>query len=176
MSDPPTGFDVVVVGAGSAGCALAARLSEDPSVRVLLLEAGGSDDVLEVRIPAAMYKVWRTRRDWNYTTEPQPGLGGSVFSGSTAKAMHLARRMRSGMTAINSVLTFASVPALPFGGVGESGFGRIHGEDGLREFSRAKAITRLRVGLPVDLLSFGRPAGAFDALARVTGIVHGRHR
>ncbi|WP_448609535.1 GMC family oxidoreductase [Geodermatophilus sp. URMC 60] len=69
-------FDVVVVGAGSAGCALAGRLSEDPSLRVLLLEAGGSDDVLEVRVPAALYKVWRTRRDWNYTTEPQPGLGG----------------------------------------------------------------------------------------------------
>ncbi|GAB3315949.1 GMC family oxidoreductase N-terminal domain-containing protein [Geodermatophilus aquaeductus] len=73
---PGTEYDVVVVGAGSAGCALAARLTEDPSVRVLLLEAGGSDDVLEVQIPAAMYKVWRTRRDWNYTTEPQPGLGG----------------------------------------------------------------------------------------------------
>jgi choline dehydrogenase len=69
-------FDVVVVGAGSAGCALAGRLSEDPSLSVLLLEAGGSDDVLEVQIPAALYKVWRTKRDWNYTTEPQPGLGG----------------------------------------------------------------------------------------------------
>jgi choline dehydrogenase len=69
-------FDVVVVGAGSAGCALAGRLSEDPSLRVLLLEAGGSDDVLEVQVPAALYKTWRTRRDWNYTTEPQPGLGG----------------------------------------------------------------------------------------------------
>ena len=73
MSDT---FDVVVVGAGSAGCTLAARLTEDPSLRVLLLEAGGSDDVLEVQIPAAMYKVWRTRRDWNYATDPQPGLGG----------------------------------------------------------------------------------------------------
>jgi choline dehydrogenase len=68
--------DVVVVGAGSAGCAVAARLTEDASLRVLLLEAGGSDDVLEVQIPAASYKVWRTRRDWNYTTEPQPGLDG----------------------------------------------------------------------------------------------------
>jgi acyl-CoA reductase-like NAD-dependent aldehyde dehydrogenase len=104
------------------------------------------------------------------------GLGGSVFSGTPAKAMDLARRMRSGMTSINSVLTFASVPALPFGGVGDSGFGRIHGEDGLREFTRAKAITRLRVALPVNLMSFGRPAAAADALARVMGIVHGRHR
>jgi choline dehydrogenase len=69
-------FDVVVVGAGSAGCALAGRLTEDPTLRVLLLEAGGSDDVLEVQIPAGLYKTWRTRLDWNYTTEPQPGLGG----------------------------------------------------------------------------------------------------
>ena len=69
-------FDVVVVGAGSAGCAVAGRLTEDPSLSVLLLEAGGSDDVLEVHVPAGCYKVWRTRRDWNYTTVPQPGLGG----------------------------------------------------------------------------------------------------
>ncbi len=90
--------------------------------------------------------------------------------------MDLARRMRSGMTSVNSVLTFASVPALPFGGVGESGFGRVHGEDGLREFTRTKAITRRRFGPPVDLMSFGRPTAAADALARVMGLVHGRHR
>jgi acyl-CoA reductase-like NAD-dependent aldehyde dehydrogenase len=104
------------------------------------------------------------------------GLAGAVFSRSRRRAMDLARRMRSGMTSVNSVLTFASVPALPFGGVGESGFGRIHGEDGLREFTRAKAITRKRVSLPVDFTSFTRPAGAADALARVVGLVHGRHR
>jgi acyl-CoA reductase-like NAD-dependent aldehyde dehydrogenase len=104
------------------------------------------------------------------------GLAGSVFSASKARAMDLARRMRSGMTSVNSVLTFASVPALPFGGVGDSGFGRIHGEDGLKEFTRAKAITRQRVALPVNLMSFGRPASATDALARVMGMIHGRHR
>ncbi|MGY2001629.1 GMC family oxidoreductase [Blastococcus sp. SYSU DS1024] len=69
-------FDVVVVGAGSAGSAVAGRLSEDPTLRVLVLEAGGADDVLEVKIPAGLYKVWRTRHDWNYTTDGQPGLGG----------------------------------------------------------------------------------------------------
>jgi choline dehydrogenase len=69
-------FDVVIVGAGSAGSALAGRLTEDPSLRVLLLEAGGSDKVLEVQIPAGLYKTWRTRLDWNYSTEPQPGLDG----------------------------------------------------------------------------------------------------
>jgi acyl-CoA reductase-like NAD-dependent aldehyde dehydrogenase len=104
------------------------------------------------------------------------GLGGSVFSTSKERGLDLARRMRSGMTSINSVITFASVPALPFGGVGDSGFGRIHGEDGLKEFTRAKAITRQRVALPVNLMSFGRPARAADALARVMGLVHGRHR
>jgi acyl-CoA reductase-like NAD-dependent aldehyde dehydrogenase len=104
------------------------------------------------------------------------GLAGSVFSGSKATAMDLARRMRSGMTSINSVLTFASVPALPFGGVGDSGFGRIHGEDGLKEFTRAKAITRQRVALPTNVMSFRRPANTADQLARVIGMLHGRHR
>jgi acyl-CoA reductase-like NAD-dependent aldehyde dehydrogenase len=104
------------------------------------------------------------------------GLAGAVYSGSKDRALDLARRMRSGMTSVNSVLTFASVPSLPFGGIGESGFGRIHGEDGLKEFSRAKSITRQRVPLPVNLMSFGRPANAADALARVMGLVHGRHR
>ena len=50
--------------------------------------------------------------------------------------MEIACRMRSGMTSVNSVIAFASDPELPFGGVGDSGFGRIHGEDGLREFAR----------------------------------------
>jgi aldehyde dehydrogenase (NAD+) len=104
------------------------------------------------------------------------GLAGAVFSRSKDRAMDLARRMRSGMTSVNSALTFASVPALPFGGVGESGFGRIHGEDGLKEFTRAKSITRRRITLPVEFMTFGRPATAADAMARVMGLVHGRHR
>ena len=84
-----------------------------------------------------------------------------MFTKSKARGLDLARRMRSGMTSVNSVLTFASVPSLPFGGVGDSGFGRIHGEDGLKEFTRAKAITRQRVrpaGQPDEL----QPAGVGD--------------
>jgi choline dehydrogenase len=64
-------FDHVVVGAGSAGCVLAARLTQDPSVRVLLLEAGGDDQVDEVTVPAAFSKQFRTRLDWGYSTEEQ---------------------------------------------------------------------------------------------------------
>jgi acyl-CoA reductase-like NAD-dependent aldehyde dehydrogenase len=61
-------------------------------------------------------------------------LGGSVFAGR--RGLELARRQRSGMTAVNSVLSFAAMPSLPYGGVGDSGFGRMGGEDGLREFAR----------------------------------------
>jgi aldehyde dehydrogenase (NAD+) len=110
------------------------------------------------------------------TNNSAHGLGGSVFTRNKERGLDLARRMRSGMTSINSVLTFASVPSLPFGGVGDSGFGRIHGEDGLKEFTRAKAVTRQRIALPVNLMSFGRPVKAADQLARVMGLVHGRHR
>jgi choline dehydrogenase len=67
--------DFVVVGAGSAGCVLAARLSEDPSARVVLLEAGGADTMREARIPAAFHKLFRTAADWQYETQPQPRLG-----------------------------------------------------------------------------------------------------
>src|SRR6266536_790001 len=68
-------FDYVVVGAGSAGCVLANRLTEDPSARVLLLEAGGEDDADEVHIPAAFSTLFKTRFDWNYETVEQKHLG-----------------------------------------------------------------------------------------------------
>jgi aldehyde dehydrogenase (NAD+) len=104
------------------------------------------------------------------------GLGGAIFTKSRRRGIELARRMRSGMTSVNSIITFAMVPGLPFGGVGESGFGRIHGPDGLREFTRAKAITSQRFALPLNLTSFGRPAKATDVAAKVIGLVHGRSR
>lgn len=74
MGQTRSTFDYVIVGAGSAGCVLAARLTEDPNVRVLLLEAGGSDSVKEVRIPAAFSKLFKSDRDWNYSTEEEPHL------------------------------------------------------------------------------------------------------
>ncbi len=69
-------YDYVVVGAGSAGAVLAARLSEDPDARVLLLEAGGEDEGDEVKIPIAFSTMFKTRWDWNYTTTAQKQLHG----------------------------------------------------------------------------------------------------
>ena len=68
-------FDYVIVGAGTAGCVLANRLSEDPDKTVALLEAGGKDNYIWVKIPVGyLYCMGNPRTDWGYSTEPQPGL------------------------------------------------------------------------------------------------------
>ena len=70
-------FDYIIVGAGTAGCLLANRLSADPGVRVLLLEAGKSDAYHWIRIPVGyLYCIGNPRTDWMYFTEPDPGLNG----------------------------------------------------------------------------------------------------
>ena len=75
MSD--TSFDYIIVGAGTAGCLLANRLSADPATRVLLLEAGGRDDYRWIHIPVGyLYCIGNPRTDWLYRTEPDPGLNG----------------------------------------------------------------------------------------------------
>jgi choline dehydrogenase-like flavoprotein len=65
-------YDYVIVGAGSAGCVLANRLSEDPSARVLLIEAGGKDRSPNIKIPAAFPNQFHTKLDWDFVTEPEP--------------------------------------------------------------------------------------------------------
>ncbi|MBO1330818.1 GMC family oxidoreductase N-terminal domain-containing protein [Streptomyces sp. VRA16 Mangrove soil] len=67
-------YDYVIVGAGSAGCVLAGRLSEDPSVRVALVESGPRDRKTEIRIPAAFPKLFKTPYDWDFSTAKQPAL------------------------------------------------------------------------------------------------------
>jgi choline dehydrogenase-like flavoprotein len=92
MPPQPNSYDYIIVGAGSAGCVLASRLSEDPHARVLLLEAGGPARRREIRIPAAYSKLFKSALDWNFSTEPEPHLHnrrlywprGKVLGGSTA--------------------------------------------------------------------------------------------
>ncbi|MFY7911488.1 MAG: GMC family oxidoreductase N-terminal domain-containing protein, partial [Emticicia sp.] len=64
-------YDFIIIGAGSAGCVLANRLSEDPNNKVLLLEAGGPDKKMEIHIPAGYAKLFKSEVDWGYSTEPQ---------------------------------------------------------------------------------------------------------
>ncbi len=69
-------YDYVIIGAGSAGCVLAGRLTEDPSIKVCLVEAGPMDDIDEIRIPVAGARLRRTQYDWDYNTHPEAGCGG----------------------------------------------------------------------------------------------------
>lgn len=85
-------YHYIIIGAGSAGCVLANRLTEDPTVKVLLLEAGGPDKKQEIHIPAAFGKLLKTECDWAYETEAQPHLHdrkifwprGKVLGGSSS--------------------------------------------------------------------------------------------
>jgi succinate-semialdehyde dehydrogenase/glutarate-semialdehyde dehydrogenase len=100
------------------------------------------------------------------------GLGASVFG--KRRALAVARSLRTGMVSINGTLSFAGIPALPFGGVGDSGFGRIHGADGLREFTRTKAIARRRGRSFVRSTTYERSAKDVNLIRRMLRLVHGR--
>ncbi|MGF1619005.1 MAG: GMC family oxidoreductase [Rhodomicrobiaceae bacterium] len=81
-------FDYIIVGAGSAGCVLANRLSADPRNRVLLLEAGGKDNYIWVHIPVGyLYCMGNPRTDWGFKTEPVPGLNGRALGYPRGKVL-----------------------------------------------------------------------------------------
>ncbi|NNH70877.1 aldehyde dehydrogenase family protein [Nocardia uniformis] len=100
------------------------------------------------------------------------GLGGAVFA--KRHGADIARRLDTGQVSINSVLGFAAIASLPLGGRGDSGFGRIHGPEGLREFTRPRALAIERFALPVNLLSLRRPEWVDRLLPRLIGWLHGR--
>ena len=93
------------------------------------------------------------------------GLGSAVFSAK--KYDRIARRLRAGGVTINSVLTFVGMSSVPFGGVGNSGFGRFHGKDGLREFTYAKSSARKRFNIGPPIQAFPRTAEQYDAVRKM---------
>ena len=92
-------FDYIVVGGGTAGCVLAARLSQDPGQRVLLLEAGAADPSAAMADPAAWPLLWRTSVDWAYETVPQRGADDAVLQWPRGKVL-------GGSSGINGVIHF----------------------------------------------------------------------
>ena len=90
-------FDYVIVGAGSAGCVLANRLSADPSVRVLLLEAGPPDTLDTIRVPALWSGLFGSEVDWDYRLEPQPHYAGSDLYPRGKTLRRFVRDQRHGL-------------------------------------------------------------------------------
>ena len=100
MADPDRGYDYVIVGGGSAGCALANRLSADPSASVLVLEAGRRDWRFDVYIhmPAALsFPIGNRFYDWQYTSEPEPHMGGR-------RVYHARGKVLGGSSSINGMI------------------------------------------------------------------------
>ncbi|CDO08922.1 choline dehydrogenase [Mycolicibacterium cosmeticum] len=95
---PAAEFDFVIVGAGSAGCLLANRLSANPDHRVLLIEAGGKDDWFWIKVPVGyLYTIANPRTDWCFTTEPDPGLAGRSI-------IYARGRVIGGCSSINAMI------------------------------------------------------------------------
>ena len=100
-------------------------------------------------------------------------LSASVFS--RAQGDEIADRLRAGQVTVNSVIAFAGMGAVPMGGVGASGFGRVHGADGLREFARPRGVVRQKFALPgFDLITLRRAGHVMPVMKKVLSVRHGR--
>jgi len=130
----------------------------DHNMKVMRDETFGP--VIPIRRVASIDEAVKLANDTQY------GLGSSVFAGKSAR--RIAQLLRAGMTSINSVMGFAGIPSLPFGGIGDSGFGRIHGDEGIREFTRIKSTAEQVVSIPLNMMSFRQPT---DAPKRIRGMI-----
>ncbi|EST07818.1 Glucose-methanol-choline oxidoreductase, C-terminal [Kalmanozyma brasiliensis GHG001] len=97
-------YDFIICGGGTAGCVLASRLSEDPNTSVLVLEAGGNNNALEVKAPLVFTKNFRTERDWDYTTTPQTNLRGQEMQWPRGKLI-------GGSSSINAMMYHHCAPS-----------------------------------------------------------------
>lgn len=101
-------------------------------------------------------------------------LGAAVFTGSGRAGQAAAEKLRAGVVSVGSVLGFAAIPSLPFGGSGESGYGRVHGEEGLRTFAAPHAITVRRFAPPADLTSYATPRAKASRMVELARRLHTR--
>jgi len=100
------------------------------------------------------------------------GLGSSIWSKRQGKK--IARQLHCGMVAINSTISFAAVASVPFGGVKDSGYGRIHGPEGILEFAYPRTVVRARFQLPIAFTSFKRTKGNDKLIVTLTRLLNGR--
>ena len=100
------------------------------------------------------------------------GLGANIWSKRQGKK--IASQLHCGMVAINSTFSFAAISSVPFGGVKDSGYGRIHGPEGLLEYTYARTVVRTRVNLPLKILSFKRTAGTDRLIVKASRLLKGR--
>jgi aldehyde dehydrogenase (NAD+) len=146
--------------AAIAGSYIQPTVLTDVDHRMKVMSDETFGPVIPIQRVGSLDEAVRLANDTRY------GLGSSVFAGKGARA--LAARLRAGMTSINSVMSYAGIPALPFGGIGDSGFGRIHGDEGIREFTRIKSTAEQVMSLPVNMMSFRQPK---DAAKRLRGMI-----
>jgi choline dehydrogenase len=98
-----TDFDYIIVGAGSAGSVLAARLTEDPDITVALVEAGGGDEALEINVPLLFPQLFKTQFDWDFASEPEPAL--------RQRRIYLPRgKMIGGSSSMNAMVYIRGCP------------------------------------------------------------------
>lgn len=100
------------------------------------------------------------------------GLGANIWSKRQGKK--IASQLHCGMVAINSTFSFAAISSVPFGGVKDSGYGRIHGPEGLLEYTYPRTVVRTRINLPLKILSFKRTPGTDRLIVRASKFIKGR--
>jgi choline dehydrogenase len=166
-------YDYVIVGAGSAGCVLANRLSEDPSVSVLLIEAGGADSADFIHIPAAFSALYRSRNDWDYAAHFEPHLNerrvylprGKALGGSSSiNAMIYIRGNRKDYddwAAVDGCTGWSWDEVLPYFKRAEGnvrGASELHGADGPLPVSDTPYRNPLNEAFVDAALAYGLPA------------------
>jgi choline dehydrogenase len=147
-------FDYVIVGAGSAGCVLAARLSENSDVRVCLLEAGPPDTADELHLPVGVLAVGQSKYDWGFLTDPEPGFGG--------RQRLLPRGRTLGGSSSTNAMVYIRGNPVDYDGWSEMGFAGWGWQDVLPYFLRAEDNERGQS----DLHGAGGPLGVSENRSR----------